>query len=190
MPTKKKPTRKTPADQKTKAKAPTELQAAEAGVKKEKTTTIADFRRALAIGRENNDKYKKTGGKDKITLKIMGGNGKESSISLPFNIKLFKAGDWVKYSAMQHDTVKGKEVIIMSEYAAALIIGCIDDKGERIFSPKDAPILENSANAVELMRITTEILTASGATGDQDAVEKPVQPKNHYTYLNIAWRNI
>lgn len=163
----------TPADQLTKAKAPTELEAAENGVKKEKTTTISDFRRALAIGRENVDKYAKNGGKAEITIKMLGNDGVESTFTEEYTIKLLKTGDYLKYHLLQTGMKAGKEITVMSSYAAAVIVGCVDEKGDRIFSPKDAELLDCHANASEVMGAAGEILTASGVTGDQDAVEKP-----------------
>ena len=163
----------TPTDQRTKKKAPTEIEAAENGVAKVKTTKIADFRRALVLGRSNLDKYDKYGGKDKMTLKIMGADGKESEMTIEYQIKLFKAGDWTKYNTMQKNTESGKEVTAMDAHTAAVIIGCLDEEGERVFSPKDVEFLQHPANVISVMSAATEILTASGATGDQDAVEKP-----------------
>ena len=163
-----------PADQLTKAKAPTELEVAEKGVKKEKTTTIAAFRRALEIGRANEEKYATTGGKAKLSLILMDGKGNANKISQEYTIKLFTPGDWKKYQDMQKTLKSGKPVELMTRYAAAAIVGCIGEDGNRLFKISDAGhILDKPANAIEVMSAANTILLGAGATEDQDAVEKP-----------------
>ena len=167
--------KKIPKDQQTKVKPASALEIAEGNVEKVKTTSIADFRRALTIGKKNLDKFSKFNGKDQITICIMGADGNKSDMTLEYNIKPFNAGDWVKYSEMQSKTGEGgKEEKAMSNYAAAVIIGCVDDEGARIFSPEHVKLLDHHSNALAVMNATNSILIGAGATGDQDAVEKPV----------------
>ena len=164
----------TPDDQRTKPKANTELENAENGVKKEKTTTIADFRRALDIGRANEEKYAKDGGKAKLSIILMDGKGNANNLTIDYTIKLFTPGDWSKYHDMQKTLKSGKPVVVMSRYAAAAIVGCVDEEGNRLFKISDAAgILDKPANTIEVMSAANTILIGGGATEDQDAVEKP-----------------
>lgn len=165
-----------PDDQKTKPKSETELGLAEGAVKKVKTTDISDFRRALVIGRENIDKYNEHGGEYELTFKVMGNNGVESRHHIKYCAKLLNAGDWRKYGDMQlvkYQRKDGKGEANISDLSSAVIIGCLEADGSRIFSPKDAEMLDHSANAIAILEAAGIILTASGASGDQDAVEKP-----------------
>ena len=163
----------TPTDQLTKAPVNAD-DVVSSGKKKSKT--IINFRKALNVGRKNMDKYAKDGGKSTIEICIMGADGSESSVKTEYTIKLFTAGDWVRYGRMQvkpADNEGDDDIKVMSEYTAAIIMGCLDDDGDRIFSIADVELLEHPANATAIMEAMTKILTASGATADQDIVEKP-----------------
>ena len=162
----------------TKKKPETELELEESKVSKTKTTSIQDFRKALVIGRTNVDKYSKfknpEGVQEILEIVLAGGDGVESTFKFKYNIKRLKAGDYVKLHQIRKKMVKGEEVEIMSEYAASVIIGCVDEMGARIFSPADAEILDHAANGIAILEASNSVLASGGATGDQDAVEKPV----------------
>jgi hypothetical protein len=94
-----------------------------------------------------------------LTLGIPTEDGEYEVIAHDCFIKRFSARDYEEYYALLADDK-------CSRYTASVICSCVNDKGEKILQEDDIPLLEDSFNATECIRVFGEIQNHSLITKD------------------------
>lgn len=107
-------------------------------------------------------------------FKLVDDTGKVNELPIKVNLKKLSGKDIEDYHAIQWDyDDPDNPKKLCSRYTAATIVGCVDEKGERVFTVDDIDFLEDQANAAETIKITSSIFEISELNQDVREAKKP-----------------
>lgn len=137
---------------------------------------IKEFRLAVDRGKKQISKNQKASKKEKAVFYVPSGSGRKT-LEIDVYIKQMTGMDYQNFHSIQisyegvKDNEPGKEVC--SRYAAAVIVGCTDVNGERIFTEEDVEFLECPMNLQETIRLCSIVLKRAETDLDAQTAKKP-----------------